>query len=380
MIMFKPTRSTIAFWSALIFFVIIAVVTARVPFSLPLVFKIPVFTFPALTSSNSNPGGPLVIQRVITQEQAVEEVVSKSALSVISVVTKQVYLDLFRGPVSEQASIGTGIIIEGDGLILTNKHVVADTTATYTIVLADERSYEVKKIARDPLNDLAILKIDAGGLPTLPLGDSAKVKVGQSVVAIGNALGRFSNTVTTGVISGIGRGIMAGDSSGQTENLDNVFQTDAALNPGNSGGPLLNLAGEVIAVNSAISTGAQNIGFAIPINVAKKTVDSYKKLGKISRPFLGVSYQMISSDMSSLRRLPVGAFIEGVLNGSPAEKAGLQSGDIISKVAGQTLTRDSTLVQILQNHNIGDSVVLTIDRGGKEITVPVVLGEASEQN
>ncbi len=374
----RLSLSTIAFWSALIFFVIVALVSAGVPFSLPLGFRLPVFSFPALPPSDNNSGGLSIVQRVVTQEQAVEEVVSKSAPAVISVVTEQVYLDLFRGPVSEQASIGTGIIIEADGLILTNKHVVADVNAAYTVVLADEKSYEVKKIARDPLNDLAILKIDAKGLPTLPLGDSAKVRVGQSVVAIGNALGRFSNTVTTGVVSGIGRGITAGDSSGQTENLENVFQTDAALNPGNSGGPLLNLAGEVIAVNSAVSTGAQNIGFAIPINVAKKTVETYKKLGKISRPFLGVSYQMISSDMSSLQRLPVGAFIERVLTGSPAEKAGLQSGDIITKLDGQVLDKDNTLARALQNNNVGDAVTLTLDRGGKEMTAGVVLGEAPE--
>lgn len=376
--MIKPSRSNIAFWSALIFFVIVAVVSARFSFSLPSGLKLPTFNFPVFSPLSDKVAEPSVVQRVVTQEQAIEEVVSKSSPSVVSVVTKQVYLDLFRGPVSEQASIGTGIIIEANGLILTNKHVVADTNATYTIVLADEKSFEVKKIARDPLNDLAILKIEAEGLPTLSLGDSAKVKAGQSVVAIGNALGRFSNTVTTGVISGIGRGIMAGDSSGQTENLDNVFQTDAALNPGNSGGPLLNLSGEVIAINSAVSTGAQNIGFAIPINVAKKTVETYNKLGKISRPFLGVSYQMVSSDMSSLRRLPVGAFIERVLSDSPAEKAGLKSGDIITKLDGRGLDKSNTLARALQNKNVGDPVTLTLDRGGKEMTALVVLGEAPE--
>lgn len=360
----KPSLSTIAFWSALLIFAAAALISTRGSVILP--------NWPRPTP----PPGTTILQKVVTQEQAVEDVVSKSSPAVVSVVAKQVYLDLFRGPVSEQASIGTGFIIESNGLILTNKHVVADAEATYTVVLPDDKSFEVKKIARDPLHDLAILKIEASGLPRLSLGDSSKVKVGESVVAIGNALGRFSNTVTTGVVSGIGRGITAGDSLGQSENLENVIQTDAALNPGNSGGPLINLSGEVIAINSAISPSGQNIGFAIPINTAKKTIDSYNKTGKISQPFLGVSYQMITEDMSSLRRLPMGAFIERVLPDSPADKAGLQGGDIIRKVDGTDLSRANTLARILQNYNAGDTITLVVDRNGQDTTIRAVLGEA----
>ncbi len=318
-------------------------------------------------------------QRVVTQEEAVISVVEKSSPAVVSVVTRQVYLDFYRGPVSEEASIGTGFIIDKGGTILTNKHVVADEEATYTVVTTNEKSYEVKSIIRDPLNDIAILKIDGGDLPTLPLGDSAKIRVGQTVVAIGNALGRFSNTVTTGVISGIGRGVTAGsafDYYGQGEVLEDVFQTDAALNPGNSGGPLLNLSGEVVGINVAISSDAQNIGFSIPINAVKKAIGEYRETGKISQPYLGVSYQMITEDVAKLRRLPVGVFIEEVIKESAADKAGLEPGDIITAIDGNKINRDNSLAKIIRGQRVGEKIILTIDRAGEVKNLTATLGEA----
>lgn len=370
----KFSLSSLSFWLALLIFAVVVLLTTRPP--LPFVrWSWPVFDWLAVKPSETSL--PNVIQKVVTQEEAVEKVVEKASPAVVSVVTRQVYLDIFRGPVSEESAIGTGFVVDGRGLILTNKHVVENENATYTVVLPDEKAYEVKTIARDPLNDLAILKIEAAVLPVLVLGDSAKVRVGQSVVAIGNALGRFSNTVTTGVISGIGRGITAGSGFGASETLEDVFQTDAALNPGNSGGPLLNLAGEVIGINVAISQTGENIGFAIPINLAQRTLEGYQKTGRISQPFLGVSYQMVTEDLAKMRRLPVGAFVERVVSGSGAEKAGLESGDIITKIDGVSLDKRRPLSKIIRQHQVGDTLTLTVDRSGKELTLRVTLGESA---
>lgn len=368
MLIRKLPFSSLSFWLALLVFAVVVVVSTRP--SLPLLNW-------SLSSLTPPASPPPIVQKVVTQEEAVEKVVEKAAPAVVSVVTRQVYLDIFRGPVSEEASIGTGFVVEGSGLILTNKHVVENENATYTVVLPNDKAYEVKSVARDPLNDLAILKIEAGNLPYLTLGDSTKVKVGQSVVAIGNALGRFSNTVTTGVISGIGRGITAGSFFGQSETLEDVFQTDAALNPGNSGGPLLNLSGEVIGINVAISQTGENIGFAIPISVAKKTLETFKSVGKISQPFLGVSYQMISDDVAKLRRLPIGAFVERVVPGSGAAVAGVAAGDIITQLDGQDLSTRNSLARVIRQHQVGDVLTLTIDRSGQKITLPATLGEAA---
>lgn len=373
--MHKPSLSTIAFWAALLIFVAAASLNYREQLNLPSWLRLPNWQ----SSLSAVPATTPVVQVVTTQEQAVEKVVEQSSPAVVSVVTRQVYLDLFRGPVSEEAAIGTGFIVRDNGIILTNKHVVDNPNATYTVVLADGKSYEVKKIALDPhpSNDLAIIKIEATGLPTLALGDSAKIKVGQSVVAIGNALGRFTNTVTTGIISGIGRGISAGDSFGQSESLDDVLQTDAALNPGNSGGPLLNLSGEVVGINVAISQTGQNIGFALPINLAKKTLDSYLTLGRIATPYIGLRYQMVTEQMARMTRLPIGAYVEQVIPGSGADKAGLTSGDVITKIDGQALNLDNTLTKIIRSHKIGDTVTLTVDRGGKELILRAELQEAT---
>src|SRR3989339_587081 len=295
---------------------------------------------------SSNNSTELINQRIVTEENVVTEVAERVSPAVVTVsykqeppVMEQYFLDpfgMFRGSrpsgqvESEQVDIGSGFIVDKSGLVVTNKHVVAQGTASdYTVVLKDDSSHQVEKIWRDSLNDLAILQINGGSLPVVELGDSDKIKVGNFVIAIGTALGEFRHTVTTGVISGLGRGITAGDGLSMSEKLDNVIQTDAAINPGNSGGPLLNSAGQVIGVNVAVAQSGQNIGFALPINTVKQVVDSFQKTGSFERPFLGVRYQMISQETALMNDVPAGAYIVEVVSGSPAETAGLKTGDII---------------------------------------------------
>lgn len=321
-------------------------------------------------------------RQVVKEESAVIDVVESASPAVVSVVARTVTFSPFNGPSAEESSIGTGFIFDSSGLILTNKHVVpAGATERYRVVLKDGTDYPVVEIHRDPFLDLAILKIDPpeADLPTLEFGDSDELKVGQTAIAIGNALGKFTNTVTVGVISGIGRGVTASSGFGRSEVLDDVIQTDAALNPGNSGGPLLNLSGQVIGVNVATTSGAENIGFSIPINAAKSVIKTYQEKGKIVRPFLGVEYVIITEDMSVLRDLPQGAFIQRVVEGTPAEEAGLKAGDIIVAVDGKEIKESNTLAQVIRGHKVGDSLKLTVDRNGQEIDLTATLGEAPNE-
>lgn len=281
----------------------------------------------------------------------------------------------------EPQDIGSGFIVTADGLIVTNKHVVSDTSVTYKVVTKDGKEYDAKQISRDPTNDIAVLKIDASGLTPVKLGESGELKVGQFVVAIGTALGEFRHTVTTGVISGLGRGITAGSSlEGFVERLDDVIQTDAAINPGNSGGPLLNSSGQVIGVNVAVAQGAQNIGFAIPINVVKNALGEYNKTGKFpAKPFLGVQYQMIDKEGAVLNNVPQGAYVSDLVAGSPAEKAGILVGDIITKIDGVEL-KDATggLADVVSKKKAGDSISMDIWRDDKSMTINVTLSEFTQ--
>ena len=320
-------------------------------------------------------------QKVVSEESAVIGVVEQASPAVVSIAAKQVVFSPFGGASSEDNSIGTGFIVESDGLILTNKHVVSAENARYRVILKDGTDYPVTAIHRDPFIDLAILEIDLpeadkGKLPTAELGDSSQLKVGQTAVAIGNALGKFSNTVTVGVISGIGRGIRASSGYGRSEVLDDVIQTDAALNPGNSGGPLLNLSGEVVGINVATTSGAENIGFSIPINAVKPVLEDFKIKGRIIRPFLGIEYVIITEDLSVLRELPQGAFIQKVVSGTPAEEAGLEAGDIITKIDDQNINEQRTLAQVIRGHKVGDKLQLTVDRNGQQLELTATLGEA----
>jgi len=280
---------------------------------------------------------------------------------------------------------GTGFIISPDGMILTNRHVVDDEEAEYTVLMNDGTKYNAKVLARDQILDLAVIKIEAKNLPTLELGDSDKIEIGQTVIAIGNALGEFRNTVTKGVISGIGRTITAGDSRGRSEMIESAIQTDAAINPGNSGGPLVNLAGQVIGINTAISSQGQLLGFAIPINEAKRVINSVEKYGKIVRPFLGVRYILNNPEFAKKNQLKVdyGAIIVrgetvkdfAVIPGSPADKAGLQENDIILEVNGTKIERGNSLAKLLSKYAPGDEVTLKVLSKGKEKEVKVKLEE-----
>lgn len=282
---------------------------------------------------------------------------------------------------------GTGFFISADGMILTNKHVIAEENIDYSVVTSDGKTLPAKILATDPFNDIAILKVEGQKFSYLALGNSDKIKIGQTVIAIGFALGEFKNTVTKGVVSGVDRNITAGG-GGQSEQLEDVIQTDAAINPGNSGGPLLNLKGEVIGINTAVSNQGQLIGFAIPVNVAKVSVESVKKFGKIVRPFLGVRYVIINEALAKEEKLPVnyGALIIrgekqtelAVTPGSAADQAGLMENDIILELNGQKITQEDSLVQMIQKYKPGDEITLKVLSKGTEKTVKLKLGEYKE--
>lgn len=275
---------------------------------------------------------------------------------------------------------GSGFIVAENGLILTNKHVVADANASYTVFSNDGKKYDARVLARHPVQDLAILKIDANNLPIVHLGDSAGVDLGQTAIAIGNALGEYRNTVSVGVISGLSRTVIAAG-GGTSERLEGLIQTDAAINQGNSGGPLLNLRGEVIGINTAVSVEGQNIGFAIPINRAKRDIESVKKFGEIQTPFIGVRYILITPEIKKAENLSVeyGALIRGgpgesaVLPNSPATKAGVKAGDIVLLINGRKIDKDHSLADAVGEYNIGDRVKLKILRQGKEMELELVL-------
>lgn len=352
-----------------------------------------------------------IAERVLRQDELVVAVVKRVAPSVVSIVaSKDVpvverffvnpfqgdpFLERFfgddlgvpqfreRGTQRREIGSGSGFIISADGLVLTNRHVVSDTGAEYTVFLSDGAKLVAKVLARDPVQDLAVLKVEKAGLEPLTLGDSAWVQTGQTVIAIGNALGEFKNTVSVGVISGLHRTIVAQSSATGPESLAELIQTDAAINPGNSGGPLLNLKGEVIAINTAMAQGAENIGFAIPINLAKRDIESVKATGRIVYPFLGVRYVLVTKEIREKHGLPVdyGAFVIGdagepaVVRSSPAEKAGLKSGDVITDFAGERVDAPNTLAGLITKRKVGDRVALTVRRGAETLTLSATLEE-----
>jgi len=353
----------------------------------------------------------------VEEESQTIEVVEKAAPSVVSIViTKE--LDNFynaTGPfdmfddffgfsfpfgqpqaqprqdepkIKQKIGGGTGFIISEDGMILTNKHVVSDEAAEYTVILNDGSEYEAQVLGRDFSNDIAVIKIETNDLPVVELGDSDNLKIGQTVIAIGNALAEYSNTVTKGVISGINRDITAGDGQGRSEAIQEAIQTDAAINPGNSGGPLLNLQGEVIAINTAMSQGGQLVGFAIPINSAKRVIESVKEHGRIVTPWLGVRYVQLNEKIAKDNNLDYdyGALIVrgeartdlAVVPGSPADKAGLIENDIILEINGQKIDDDHMLGKELAKYSPGDEIELKIFHKGEEKEVKVTLEERKQ--
>lgn len=291
-----------------------------------------------------------------------------------------------KGTEKKEVGGGSGFLISADGLIITNKHVVEQDDVEYTAFLNDGKKFDASVVARDPSNDLAVIKIEGQEFPYLELGSSSDLKIGQTVIAIGNALGEFRNTVSVGVISGLSRSITAGNGLGQREQLEGVIQTDAAINPGNSGGPLLDLDGAVVGVNVAVARGSQNIGFSLPVDLVKGVVESVKETGRIVRPYIGIRYTPITPAMREANKLPVdygvlvvkgGAPEElAVVPGSPANKAGIEEGDIVLEIDGVKLTDTNSLANAIRKKEVGETVQLKVLHKGEEKTASVVLGEA----
>ncbi|MEX2090697.1 MAG: trypsin-like peptidase domain-containing protein [Candidatus Paceibacterota bacterium] len=281
---------------------------------------------------------------------------------------------------------GSGFIVHPDGLILTNKHVVFDTDAEYMVLMMDGQEYPAKVLSRDPINDIAVIKINATNMPTVRLGNSSKLELGQTVIAIGNALGLFSNTVSKGIISGLSRSISAAlGTGGEMEHLRGVLQTDVAINQGNSGGPLINLNGEAVGINTAIIFGAQNIGFSIPINWAKVDVEDIIKHGRIIKPYIGLNYVMLDKKLQKQYSLPVGngALVirdhrpgaEAIIPDSPADKAGLKENDIITELNGEQVLEGMDLRDMLQKYGVGSEIELSVLRKDKNLKLKATLEE-----
>ena len=374
---------------------------------------------PAFVKSLSASDSQSVNQSIsISEDSAVIDVVKKASPAVVSIVISQdvnqipgygtdplggdPFNNFFFGsggqsqqqpqstaPNVQETGAGSGFFISADGLIITNKHVVDQAGASYTVFTSDGKKYDATVLSRDPVNDLALVKIKISNAPFLNLADSKNIQVGQRVIAIGNSLGQYQNTVTTGVVSGVGRKITAGDETGGSEDLSNVIQTDAAINPGNSGGPLLDVTGSVIGINTAIDQQGQLVGFAIPSNEASNAIASFQKNGKIVRPYLGVRYIIITPDIAQQENLPkdYGALIVpgqtqtdvSVVPGSPANKAGLVENDIILQVNGTNVDQNNSLSDLLNMHNVGDIVTLQVYDKGQVKNVQVSLGEAPGQ-
>lgn len=334
-------------------------------------------------------------QYISSESQLIAQIAKTTGQSVVSidVESQTTAQDFFGFQFSQQQlGAGTGFIINDQGIIATNRHVVPAGTSSVSVTLADGTKYSnVQVIGRTAGNnslDVAFLKItDLKGKKLVPitLGDSSKMQVGDRVVAIGNALGQFQNTVTAGIISGHGRDVQAGNQSGAaTENLTDLFQTDAAINPGNSGGPLVNINGEVIGINTALAGGANNIGFAIPINDVKGLISSVLATGELKQPYLGVRYVSLMDDIANQYNLGVnhGAYIvpsadgSSIVPGSPAAKAGLKEKDIITKVNNISIDDKTSLTSALSQFKVGQDVTLNVLRAGKTMTIHVTLEAA----
>jgi len=314
-------------------------------------------------------------KEVVQEESQVVDVVEKVSPAVVSIVIKTVDFSVFSGPSLAESGIGTGFIVDKNGLIVTNSHVVDNDAGDYSVILKDGTTYPVEKIHLDTQNDFAILEVSARDLPTVDFGDSDALKVGQKAIAIGNALGQFQNTVTVGVVSGLGRSITAFGPFGDEKTYSSVIQTDAAINPGNSGGPLLNISGQVIGINVATSSRAENVSFAIPVNDLKPVLESFIENGRIVKPYLGVSYVMISKEIAELRNFPEGAYVTGIVKDSPAEKVGLKRGDIITKFGDSALGTGFTLSQAVLKGKVGGEEMLTVDRDKSILLIKVTMEE-----
>ncbi|MBU1091916.1 trypsin-like peptidase domain-containing protein [Patescibacteria group bacterium] len=346
---------------------------------------------------------------IVTQEDMIIKMVEDSSSAVVSVVAtkdlpviEQYFVNPFendeffknffpsdvfpqfeipqyrqKGTEKTKVSSGTGFFVSEDGFLLTNRHVVADKEAEYSIVMNDGRKYPAQVLARDTFQDIAILKIDSSEekFNFISLGDSDGIKIGQTVVAIGNTLGEFQNTVSVGIVSGLNRNIEASDSQGNKEQLNGFIQTDAAVNPGNSGGPLFNLKGQVVGINTAIAQGAENVGFALPVNFAKKGLADVKEFGDIKYAYLGVRYRAVDSFDYGIVLVEGDNGEPAIMKGSPAEKAGLQSGDVILDFGGIRIGKENPLNILVGGRRVGEVVMLKVARGEEIMDIPVTLDE-----
>lgn len=322
------------------------------------------------------------IELVVTEDEAnTINIVKQTQESVVSIAVSQITLKQGEGLSDMTSNIGTGFIVDDSGIVVTNQHVVSDVASSYKVVsyLGDE--FEVTKILRDDVSDIALLRIDKKDkvLKSLKLGDSDKLLVGQNVIAIGTPLGEFAGSVTSGIISGLNRSVAAGTGwfGTTTKTYEGVIQTDAAINPGNSGGPLINSQGEVIGVNFATTSGVDNISFALPINKVKKRIEEYKTYGKFIKPYLGVSYQMISEyEALYYKDVVPGALVVRIDPVSPAYEAGIRRGDFITEFGGEKVT--NSLGEIIQEHKVNEEVEVKVWRAGEEQIFKVKLGEMDE--
>jgi serine protease Do len=351
-------------------------------------------------------------QQVVIEDSAIIDVVEKASPSVVSIVISKdvpstqgfgnpggIFSPFFDFPGSngnqgdsgtqkQTVGGGSGFFITTDGYILTNRHVVEDQQANYTVVTNEGKEYTAKILARDPVRDVAVIKIDGTNFPVVSLGNSDALKIGQTVIAIGNSLGEFSNSVSRGIVSGLKRNLNAGSGMGDSERLTDIIQTDAAINPGNSGGPLLDIDGNVIGINVAVAQGAQNVGFALPVNQAMRIIDQVKNGTKISVPYLGVRYIVIDSAVQKDAQLPFdyGVLVLrgnkmtdlAVMLGSPAEKAGIIENDIILEVNGEKINKDNQLGDLIVKHNVGDKLNLKVWHKGEIKDVQVTLEERKQ--
>ncbi len=345
--------------------------------------------------------------RVVAEDNVVADLVEQTSPGVVSIViskdvpkVRSFFGNPFGFPFSDpfgtdgngagqtqkqRVGSGSGFFVSADGLIVTNKHVVSDEQAEYTVISGDGTEYPAKVLARDPSNDIALIKIEGNNFPVLPLGDSDRIRVGETIIAIGNPLGEFENSVSRGIISGLKRSLEAGSGRGDSEHLSGIIQIDAAINPGNSGGPLLNLSGEVVGVNVAMAQGAENIGFSLPINQVKRIVEQVRTTGKMSFPYLGVRTITLNEELKKKTNLPFdyGALVLrgetmtdfAVVPGSPADKAGIVENDILLEINGQRIDEEHSLISFMGQYAVGDVITVKVWHKGETKDIQVRLEE-----
>lgn len=348
--------------------------------------------FSVATSSRFQSGGQTEESRVVSvvsrAEPAVVSIIARADLPRITEEERRLFeffapgFTLPEDGGTREVGGASGFFVTSDGIIVTNRHVVENESLEYRVLTSDGRMFDAEVLAKDPVYDVAILKIDIQSAPYLEFGDSSAIELGQTVLAIGNALSEFANSVTKGIVSGLSRSIVASGAGGQTEMLENVIQTDAGINPGNSGGPLLNLSGRVIGVNVAVVSGSENIGFALPANLVSSIVDSVVETGEIVVPYIGVRYVVLDRNMlEGDEDLPSDGVLvtrggqnePAIIPGSPAEKAGIQEGDIVTHLNGTPVDQNNSFSRLIREAGIGESVLISILRDGEVIELSIVL-------